>query len=60
MTNHEYMYGFFKSCSDFRHYVLQCCHDYNKTVHEVLDLAITKDVYNEMQKGGCNEVRKQS
>lgn len=48
------MYEFFKTNSDFRHYVLKCSHQYNKTVHDVLDLATTKEVYASMQRGGCN------
>ena len=53
------MYEFFKTDSDFRCYVLKCSHQYDKSIHEVLDLATTKEVYASMQRGGCNATNKQ-
>lgn len=59
MAEHDQMYEFFKNDSDFRCYVLRCSHQYDKSVHEVLDLATTKEVYASMQRGGCNATNKQ-
>lgn len=51
------MMEFYLKDHDFEVYVNKGCQAYNKSRDEELDNAIVREVYREMQKGGCNEKR---
>ena len=51
------MMGFYLKNHDFEVYVNKGCQTYNKSRDEELNNAIVREVYKEMQKGGCNEQR---
>ena len=50
---------FYKQNSDFQEYVDRNAQTYRKTPDAVMELATTRRVYEEMQKGGCNEPHEQ-
>lgn len=56
-NNMTEMMEFYLKDHDFEVYVNKGCQTYNKSRDEELDNAIVREVYKEMQKGGCNEKR---
>lgn len=49
------IYKFYQTNEDFKDYIDKCVASYGKDVPYMLETPIAKDVYKEMQKGGCNE-----
>lgn len=55
MTEHERVQNFYLTNHDFNIIVNKGAQTYNKPASEILKLAIIREIYREMQKGGCNE-----
>ncbi|MBQ1295611.1 MAG: hypothetical protein IIY21_16315 [Clostridiales bacterium] len=56
-NNMEEILYFYLTNHSFQVFVNKGCQTYNKTRDEMLNLATVKEVYREMQHGGCNEER---
>jgi len=54
------MLWFYDHNRDFHKYVNKNAQTYHKSPAAIMDLATTRRVYEEMQKGGCNESKQRS
>lgn len=57
MTEQEKINKFYLTNHDFNIIVNKGAQTYGKTATEMLELATTREIYREMQRGGCNEER---
>lgn len=55
MTEQEKINRFYLTNHDFNIIVNKGAQTYGKTASEILELATVREIYREMQKGGCNE-----
>lgn len=55
MTEHEKIQNFYLTNHDFNIIVNKGAQTYSRPASEILKLAIIREIYHEMQKGGCNE-----
>ena len=58
MNSHEERYDFYLKNHDFEVFVNKGCQSYNRILHDVLDDPIVIEYYRSLQKGGCNESKR--